>query len=275
MRDAHRMKEKFELSLDSRQVTSLLAAGLVVLGAVFVLGVVVGKRLAGAGAGAEPADLLTALDRKAATMVEVRKEPALTFQDELTRKATAVPREVSKPVLVEGKPVAAQAAPPAAPVPVAAAPAQVQAAAPVPAPAEKAADAAPAKPADKPAEKPAPASPPAGKPTEKGESMVARSSLQAAFAAVKPAAVLPTEAAAGGQFSVQVKSTQEREDANRFAARLRDRGYAPYVQTVELPGRGTWYRVRVGNFESRDAAQRYLVDFKRETKIDAIVTGGK
>ncbi|MBM4381647.1 MAG: SPOR domain-containing protein, partial [Deltaproteobacteria bacterium] len=117
MRDAHRMREKFELSLDSRQVNSLLAAGLVVLGAVFVLGVVVGKRLAAASVGAEPADLLTSLDRKAATMVEVRKEPALTFQDELTRKAVAVPRDVARPVVVEGKPfaaaaVAAVAAPP-------------------------------------------------------------------------------------------------------------------------------------------------------------------
>jgi len=128
---------------------------------------------------------------------------------------------------------------------------------------------------EKPAEKQVPPAPPAGKPTDKSEAMVARAALQAAFDAVKPAAALPEEAVAGGVYSVQVKSTQEREDANRFAARLRDRGYAPYVQTVDLPGRGTWYRVRVGNFETREAAQRYLVDFKRETKIDAIVTGGK
>ena len=275
MRDAHRMKEKFELSLDSRQVTSLLAAGLVVLGAVFVLGVVVGKRLTASTAGAEPADLLTSLDRKAATMVEVRKEPALTFQDELTRKATALPREMQKPVVVEGKPAAAPApaesqpapAVPVDTVPQAVAPSVPQKSAeiPPPRPAEK--------PEDKPAEKPAPPTP--AKPVEKEDSLVARSTLQAAFAAVKPAAAMPTEAMAGGAYSVQVKSTQEREDANRFAARLRDRGYAPYVQTVELPGRGTWYRVRVGNFDSRDAASRYLADFKRETKIDAIVTGGK
>ena len=208
--------------------------------------------------------------------MEVRKEPPLTFQDELTRKATALPRDQAKPVLVEGKvpaaPVAAAPAPAPAPAavpaaPVAAPPAPQKAAElPQPKPAEK--------PVEKPAERPAPASPPS-KPAEKGESMVARSTLQAAFAAVKPAAAIPSEAVAGGQFSVQVKSTQEREDAHRFAARLRDRGYAPYVQTVELAGRGTWYRVRVGNFDSREAAQRYLVDFKRETKIDAILTGGK
>ena len=48
MRDAHRMREKYDLSLDSRQVVSLLIGGIVVLGAVFVLGVLVGKKLAGA-----------------------------------------------------------------------------------------------------------------------------------------------------------------------------------------------------------------------------------
>ena len=45
MRDAHRMKEKFDVSLDNRQIVSLLIAGIVVMGAVFVLGVVVGKNL--------------------------------------------------------------------------------------------------------------------------------------------------------------------------------------------------------------------------------------
>ena len=47
MRDTHRMREKYDLSLDSRQVVSLLIGGIVVLGAVFVLGVLVGKKLAG------------------------------------------------------------------------------------------------------------------------------------------------------------------------------------------------------------------------------------
>jgi len=35
MRDTHRMREKYDLSLDSRQVVSLLIGGIVVLGAVF------------------------------------------------------------------------------------------------------------------------------------------------------------------------------------------------------------------------------------------------
>src|SRR5690349_5571596 len=59
MRDTHRMREKYDLSLDSRQVVSLLIGGIVVLGAVFVLGVLVGKKLAGTPHADRAPDLLT------------------------------------------------------------------------------------------------------------------------------------------------------------------------------------------------------------------------
>src|SRR3954469_5455798 len=97
MRDSHRMKEKFDLSLDNRQIVSLLIAGLVVLGAVFVLGVVVGKKLATNQQTAAAPDLLTALDKQAAVMDEVHKDSPLTFQDELTKKSPEPVREVTPP----------------------------------------------------------------------------------------------------------------------------------------------------------------------------------
>jgi cell division protein FtsN len=40
-----------------------------------------------------------------------------------------------------------------------------------------------------------------------------------------------------------------------------------------VANKGTWYRVRMGSFPSRDAATRYLSDFKRETQLDAFVAG--
>ena len=80
MRDSHRMKEKYDLSLDSRQVVSLLVAGIVVLGAVFVLGVLVGKKLAGSQRSDRAPDLLSALDQKSAALERARAAPALTFQ---------------------------------------------------------------------------------------------------------------------------------------------------------------------------------------------------
>jgi DedD protein len=58
MRDSHRMKEKYDLSLDNRQIVSFLIGALVVLGSVFVLGVVVGKQLTGPEGGPAAPDLL-------------------------------------------------------------------------------------------------------------------------------------------------------------------------------------------------------------------------
>ncbi|MFP2964225.1 SPOR domain-containing protein, partial [Myxococcus sp. 1LA] len=91
MRDAHRMKEKFDVSLDNRQIVSLLIAGIVVMGAVFVLGVVVGKKLAGNADAVAAPDLLSALDANAQALQNVQQEQPLTFPDELTRKAASEP----------------------------------------------------------------------------------------------------------------------------------------------------------------------------------------
>lgn len=83
----------------------------------------------------------------------------------------------------------------------------------------------------------------------------------------------PAQAVKGGAFTLQLSAFQDKQEADRFAARLRDRGYAPYILTAEVAGKGTWYRVRMGSFASRDAATRYLSDFKRETSLDAFVAG--
>jgi DedD protein len=231
MRDTHRMKEKLELSIDNRQVVGVVGGSLVVLGAVFVLGVVVGQRLGTQGPEAGAPDLLAALDRKAAQAME-RIEPALTFHDELAGKPTvpAATRE-SPPVLVE--PVTAM---------------------------------------------PEPNSPPAlALPAVKEEPVLARAAPVAGESALKDAfaraeQVLPPSGAAPGAFSLQLAASQSRSEAERYVLGLRNRGYAPFIQEADVPGRGMWYRVRMGSFPSREAATAYLVDFKRETNLDAFVT---
>ena len=89
--------------------------------------------------------------------------------------------------------------------------------------------------------------------------------------AIARATQRPTEAVPGGAFTLQISAFQNRAEADRFAAKLRDRGYAPYIITAEVPNKGTWYRVRMGSFPSKDAASRYLSDFKRETQLQAFV----
>ena len=260
MRDAHRMKEKLDLSLDNRQVVSLIIGGLVVLGAVFVLGVVVGKKLSTNQTAGSAPDLLTALDRQAEAMQEVRKDPPLTFQDELTKKTPAV-----------------VIAPPPAPAPK---PAPVETPKPVevkPASATAPAAAADTKPAVAEATKPAaPAAEPDGKVEE--APVATRTSdggLKDAFARASQTtaakATVPAEAKAGGAWTLQLSASQSKDEADKFAARVREKGYAPFIVRAEVPGRGTWYRVRMGSFPTKEAASRYLQDFKRETSIDAFI----
>lgn len=255
MRDTHRMKEKFDLSLDNRQVMSLLVGGIVVMGAVFVLGVVVGKKLATSESAADAPDLLTLLDKKAEAMQEVRKEPPLTFQDELTKKAP--PLAVAEPAPPPQK--APEPARPPEPQKVAepakaAAPAEVVAARAV----AKVEPAVPSKVDQTPV------------PTRTAAS---EGGLKDAFArAQQPApAKPPAEAKTGGAWTLQLSSSQSKDEADKFAARLRDRGYAPFIVQADVPGRGLWYRVRMGSFPTKEAASRYLLDFKRETQMDAFV----
>lgn len=274
MRDAHRMKEKFDVSLDNRQIVSLLIAGIVVMGAVFVLGVVVGKKLAGNAQAASAPDLLSALDANAQALAQARDaEPTLTFQDELTRKASPEPSS-PKPATVT------VAIPPPAPKPAPSAPPKVaepepESTEPEPASSPTDDDYAPAAVAAAPKAAPKPESKPAPLPGKVEPAPVPTrttsregGTLQDAIAR---ATRQPTEAVPGGAFTLQLSAFQDRQEAERFATRLRDRGYAPYIVAAEVPNKGTWYRVRMGSFPTREAATRYMTDFKRETKIAAFV----
>jgi septal ring-binding cell division protein DamX len=276
------MKEKLDVSLDNRQIVSLLIAGIVVMGAVFVLGVVVGKKLAGNAQTAAAPDLLSALDANAQALQQARAtESPLTFQDELTRRSGSEQPPPSKPTTVT---VAMPPPPAPKPEPKPAEPAPEPASEPAPEPTATpepldAPVAVAQAPAPKPAPEPKPAAPepkpaptsgkvvPASVPTR---TTSPESGLKEAFAR---ASQRPTEAAPGGDFTLQISAFQSRSEADRFAARLRDRGYAPYILAAEVPRKGTWYRVRMGSFKTREAAARYLADFQRETHIQAFVAG--
>ena len=55
-------------------------------------------------------------------------------------------------------------------------------------------------------------------------------------------------------FTVQVSAFQTQEEADAYKASLNRKGYEPYVVAAEIPGKGMWYRVRVGRFEDKSSA---------------------
>jgi DedD protein len=262
MRDSHRLKEKFELSLDNRQVLSLVVVSLVVLGGVFFSGVVVGKKMSAPKPGEAAApDILAKLDEKNVALEIAHAPDALTFQDELTRKQPTATIEAPRPVEVPIQaPVVANAD-----VKVDAENEIPKASEPVIEKVEKVAQVA-AKPEVKKVE-----------PVEKKvEAIPTRThdggNLKEAFGKVQKST---PETSATGNFTLQLSAYQDKSEADKFASLLRNKGYAPYVIEAAITGKGTWYRVRMGRFSTKEAASKYMDDFKRETSMNAIVTSAQ
>jgi len=72
-------------------------------------------------------------------------------------------------------------------------------------------------------------------------------------------------------FTVQIGASQDQGEAERLVAKGKAAGLAAYVAEANLGDKGTWYRVRVGNFNDKAAAERYRRDVERELGGEAVV----
>ena len=91
----------------------------------------------------------------------------------------------------------------------------------------------------------------------------------------KPKESSPTSRVAssqGGDYTIQVGSSRSWEQANDLKGRLSKKGYAAYVQSVDLNDKGMWHRVRIGNYRDKDAAERVASDLRHRESLQAIVT---
>jgi DedD protein len=244
MRDGNvRVREKFELSLDGRQIASIVVGALVILAVVFVLGLNVGRQTAARQAVAPPGGDLAALDQVPAPDAQAK----ITFYDQLPKNRPPAPPPLQKapPATPVAAPAAAEAA--ASSPPATSAAAAVAAAAPAGGPTVTASVA-------EPADAPAAPSAPSARPPPPGR-------------APSPAS---RSGASGGSFTVQLAATATRGDAERLAAKYASLGAR--VEPADVPGKGRLYRVRAGRFPDRASAERYLKDAVRETGAKGFVT---
>jgi outer membrane biosynthesis protein TonB len=177
-------------------------------------------------------------------------------------------QDVSPRAPAATKPAPAPAAPAAAPKPAAAAKAEAPPAKPAPSPV-KVADATPApKPAPvakTPAPEPKVASPAAAQPSAPLAPATAPPKALAANAAPVPAPAAQTVAqapapAAPGAYVLQIGAYKSQGEADaawnaykaKHAALLA--GYSPNVVQADLGDKGTWYRLRIAGFSSKDVA---------------------
>ncbi|MDX9723937.1 MAG: SPOR domain-containing protein [Myxococcota bacterium] len=76
----------------------------------------------------------------------------------------------------------------------------------------------------------------------------------------------------GSSFAVQVSAFQEQAVADGLARSLKRKGYQAQVSADEVPGKGVWYRVRVGTYSSREEAEKAKKNLANEHGYQGFVT---
>ncbi len=64
-------------------------------------------------------------------------------------------------------------------------------------------------------------------------------------------------------FTIHVSSFKESQTAYRTALGLRKKGHPAFTSPAQVPGRGVWYRVLIGHFETRKKALAGAMELKR------------
>ena len=224
--------EKIEIALEKGQMTAVLVGSVVALGLVFLLGVGFGSRTA-AAAESSGEFLVESGDLAA------KEGPELTFHDALTS-------------VMEGgsKDAPAPAAEPAGPA-VASPPPERDALT-----EHIAAQTQPKEPAA------AVASVDEGSSSLRPQEVTRRSSEAVSSEGLQNGT--PT-------FAVQVSSSRDQEDTRRLVDRLREAGWEARIEPADIEGRGRWYRVRVGRYETRDLAMRKQAELQLAFNLSGLV----
>ena len=92
---------------------------------------------------------------------------------------------------------------------------------------------------------------------------------KAATPASKPS---PSANAKEGKVTIQIGSYNESAQAEERVASLKSAGYEARSVSVEIPKRGTWYRVQSGRFVSRDEAERYGRQLRDKGVVASFIT---
>jgi cell division protein FtsN len=72
-----------------------------------------------------------------------------------------------------------------------------------------------------------------------------------------------------GRFALQLSSFPDKSEAEAFARKLE--GERPYLVVSDIPGKGTWYRVRVGDYASAKDAMTAKQSFEKKHNVIAYI----
>jgi DedD protein len=118
--------------------------------------------------------------------------------------------------------------------------------------------------------KPAPTQAPPTAPTVAPSEAPRTTESPSTVPAAKPEAVhVATHPA---RYTLQVGAHPSLESARGEMERLRKLGHEPHVISAQVPGQGTFYRVRIGKFQSMDEARAFQSDLQQRASLDTFVT---
>ncbi len=91
-------------------------------------------------------------------------------------------------------------------------------------------------------------------PTERGSSKPSQKPPIAAKSKTRPSAKT---------YTIQVASLKDARDADRLVAELKKRGFHAQRVIGKIPGKGIWYRIRIGDYKSMASARYTLNKLKK------------
>ena len=79
----------------------------------------------------------------------------------------------------------------------------------------------------------------------------------------RSAGIAPTSAK-GPVYTIQAASVKDPKDADRLVEKLKKRGYPAYRVIGKVPGKGVWFRVRIGEYRSKSEAGIVMNKLKKD-----------
>jgi len=67
-----------------------------------------------------------------------------------------------------------------------------------------------------------------------------------------------------GGYTLNIASFRDKGNADRLMRELEQKGYEAFVETANIPQKGTWHRVAVGHFSSREEALAFAKGLQEE-----------
>ncbi len=82
--------------------------------------------------------------------------------------------------------------------------------------------------------------------------------------------MIRVKSGSNARYSVQIGSYPSMQEGTQIVERWKE-GYPAYMMIADIPDRGRWYRVRLGGFENREDAARYLKELQTRENVEALV----